>query len=144
MKTDELKDYLNMTGWGTDETDYYIKVYRNGYTVAEVGLWEQYSIKILDPTQMTDGLYRRMSKLAHTPPEERGNEKIYNVILPLDGELWETRYLQRRESGATDFKFDNSSYGFVKSNPELYAFTEQEIKDIDERYLAFKVEVTPE
>ena len=141
MKIDELKDYLNMIGWGSDETDYYIKVYRNGYTVAEVGLWEQYSIKIFDPTQMTDGLYRRLSKFAHTPVGERDSEKTYNVILPLDGEIRATRYLQRRESGATDFKFDNSSYDFVKRNPKLYAFTEQEIKAIDERYFLFAEEV---
>ena len=141
MKTDELKDYLNMTGWGSDETDYYVKVYRNGYTVAEVGLWEQYNIKILDPTQMTDGLYRRLSKFANTSPEERNNEKTYNVILPLDGVTHQTRYLQRIEVDMTDFKFDNSSYGFVKSNPKLYAFTEKEIKDIDERYFLFAEEV---
>ena len=141
MKIDELKSYLNMTGWGCDETEYYIKVYRNGYTVAEVGLWERYSIKILDPTQMTDGLYRRLSKFAHTQLEKRSDKKTYNVILPLDGEIRQTRYLQRIELGMTDFKFDNSSYGFVKSNPELYAFTEQEIKDIDERYFLFAEEV---
>ena len=141
MKIDELKSYLNMTGWGCEETEYYIKVYRNGYTVAEVGLWERYSIKILDPTQMTDGLYRRLSNFANTPPEERSNEKRYNVILPLDGVTYQTRYLQRIEVGITHFKFDNSSYGFVKSNPELYTFTEQEIKDIDERYFLFAEEV---
>ena len=88
---------------------------------------------------------REEEKFANTPPEERSNEKIYNVILPLDGAIRRTRYLQRIIGlGITDFRFDNSSHGFVKSNPELYAFTEQEIKDIDERYLAFKVEVTPE
>ena len=62
----------------------------------------------------------------------------------MDGVTYQTRYLQRIELGMKNFKFDNSSYGFVKSNPELYAFTEQEIKDIDERYLAFKVEVKDE
>ena len=141
MKIGELKSYLNMTGWGCEETEYYIKVYRNGYTVAEVGLWERYSIKILDPTQMTDGLYRRLSKFAHTQLEKRNDQKMYNVILPLDGEIRQTRYLQRIELGMTDFKFDNSHYGFVKSNPKLYAFTEQEIKSIDERYFLFAEEV---
>ena len=141
MKIDELKSYLNMTGWGCEETEYYIKVYRNGYTVAEVGLWERYSIKILDPTQMTDGLYRRLSKFAHTQLEKRNDQKMYNVILPLGGEIRQTRYLQRIELGRTDFNFDNSRYGFVKSNPKLYAFTEQEIKSIDERYFLFAEEV---
>ena len=47
MKTDELKDYLNMTGWGSDETNHYFKVYRNGYTVAEVGYGNNIVLKSL-------------------------------------------------------------------------------------------------
>ena len=33
---------------------------------------------------------------------------------------------------------------YVEKHPEQFTFTEQEIKDIDERYLAFKVEVKDE
>ena len=53
MKYSELDAYLELARWENERDDYHLKVYRNGYTVAEVGLWEQYNIKILDPTQMT-------------------------------------------------------------------------------------------
>jgi hypothetical protein len=67
MKYSELDAYLELTRWENERDDYHIKVYRNGYTVAEVGLWEQYNIRILDPTQMTEGLYRRLTELAKNP-----------------------------------------------------------------------------
>ena len=79
MKYSELKSYLELARWGNESDDDYIKVYRNGYTVAVVGLWEQYNIRILDPTQMTEGLYRRLSDFAKTPLEER-EEEWRNVI----------------------------------------------------------------
>ena len=144
MTTDELKDYLNMTGWGSDETDYHIRVYRNGWTVAEVGLLEQYSIKIFDPTQMTDGLYRRLSKFAHTPVGERENEKKYNVILPNILRDRKPILLCKSFDDHESCGIDWSPKDWLDDNMDRHIFTEQEIKDIDERYLAFKVEVTPE
>ena len=145
MKTDELKDYLNMTGWGSDETDCHIRVYRNGWTVAEVGLLEQYSIKIFDPTQMTDGLYRRLSKFAHTPVGEREEEKLYRVKFPSITRWGSAVYLQKDTSDKDPIGVDWSPEDFIfYEKPIDYIFTEQEIKDIDERYLAFKVEVKDE
>ena len=41
MKYSELTSYLELARWEHESDDYYIKVYRNGYTVAVVGLWEQ-------------------------------------------------------------------------------------------------------
>jgi len=100
--------------------------------------WDEYQ----NLHKSTQGeLFDLAYQLAKTPLAEREEEKIYNVILPLDGEIRQTRYLQRIEAGMTGFKFDNSNYNFVKSNPELYVFTEQEIKDIDERYFLFAEEV---
>ena len=142
MKIDELKDYLNMTGWGSDETNHYIKVYRNGYTVAEVGLWEQYNIRILDPTQITEGLYRRLSDFAKTPLAEREEEKLYNVIFPTIKRDGNFIYMAKDNSNGDPLGIDWSDSIYMKRNPTKFAFTEQEIKDIDERYLAFKVEVT--
>ena len=71
MKYSEFKSYLELARWENESDDNYIKVYRNGYTVAAVGLLEQYSIRILDPTQMTEDLYRRLSDFAKTPLAER-------------------------------------------------------------------------
>ena len=80
-----------------------------------------------------------------TPITEREEEKLYHVKFP-----------NIKQSGLpimlTKVNWDGSGYtttdcpceSYIEKHPELYTFTEQEIKDIDERYLAFKVEVTPE
>ena len=83
MKYSELKSYLELARWENESDDYYIKVYRNGYTVAEVGLWEQYNIRILDPTQMTEGLYRRLTELAkpHSLNVRKRSGITYGLLL---------------------------------------------------------------
>ena len=144
MKYSELKSYLELARWENESDDYYIKMYRNGYTVAEVGLWEQYNVRVLDPTQMTEGLYRRLTDLAKTPLAERQEEKKYNVIFPTIQRDGNFIYMAKDNSNGDPLGIDWSSSNYMKGNPKLYTFTEQEIKDIDERYLAFKVEVTPE
>ena len=84
-------------------------------------------------------------KLAKTPLAEREEDKLYRVKFP-----------NIKQSGLpiilTKVNWDGSGYttmdwpceSYVEKHPEQFTFTEQEIKDIDERYLAFKVEVTPE
>ena len=143
MKYSELTSYLELARWENESDDYHIKVYRNGYTVAEVGLWEQYNVRVLDPTQMTEGLYRRLTDLAKTPLAERQEEKKYNVIFPTIQRDGNFIYMAKDNSNGDPLGIDWSSSNYMKGNPKLYTFTEQEIKDIDERYLAFKVEVTP-
>ena len=83
-------------------------------------------------------------KLSKTPLAEREEEKLYNVIFPTIQRDGNFIYMARDNSNGDPLGIDWSSSNHMKSNPEFYAFTEQEIKDIDERYLAFKVEVTPE
>ena len=84
-------------------------------------------------------------QLAKTPLAEREEEKLYRVKFP-----------NIKRSGLpiilTKVNWDGSGYttmdwpceSYAEKHPEQFTFTEQEIKDIDERYLAFKVEVTPE
>ena len=84
-------------------------------------------------------------QLAKTPLAEREEEKLYRVKFP-----------NIKRSGLpiilTKVNWDGSGYttmdwpceSFIAKHPEQFTFTEQEIKDIDERYLAFKVEVAPE
>ena len=84
-------------------------------------------------------------QLAKTPLAEREEEKLYRVKFP-----------NIKRSGLpiilTKVNWDGSGYttmdwpceSYVEKHQEQFNFTEQEIKDIDERYLAFKVEVTPE
>ena len=81
-------------------------------------------------------------QLAKTPLAEREEEKRYNVIFPTIQRDGNFIYMAKDNSNGDPLGIDWSSSNHMKSNPEFYAFTEQEIKDIDERYLAFKVEVT--
>ena len=131
MKYSELKSYLELARWENESDNYYIKVYRNGYTVAVVGLWEQYNIRVLDPTQMTEGLYRRLTELANTPLAEREEEKkyylLYDVPPLLRAVQAKPKYLyKRRYDGYIDTSFsqtDNSTFKAI--------FTESEIAEMD-------------
>ena len=131
MKYSELDAYLELARWENERDDYYIKVYRNGYTVAEVGLWEQYNIRILDPTQMTEGLYRRLTELAKTPLAEREEEKKYYLLYDVPPLLRavhaKPRYLYRRiYDGYIDTSFSQTNDSTFKT-----IFTESEIAEMD-------------
>ena len=84
-------------------------------------------------------------KLAKTPLAEREEEKLYRVKFPSITRWGDAVYLKKDTSDQDPIGVDWSSEDFIfYGKPIDYIFTEQEIKDIDERYLAFKVEVTPE
>ena len=130
MKYSELKSYLELARWENESDDYHIKVYRNGYTVAEVGLWEQYNIRILDPTQMTEGLYRRLTELAKTPLAERDEEKRYYLRFTTPTLLKNfipDGYLNiHRESNELSLSSDKKDTEYFKT-----IFTESEIAEMD-------------
>ena len=79
-----------------------------------------------------------------TPLAEREEEKKYRVKFPAITRLGRNIYLSKEKGCVDPLGIDWSDETFIHDRPSLYTFTEQEIKDIDERYLAFKVEVTPE
>ena len=83
-------------------------------------------------------------QLAKTPLAEREEEKLYNVIFPTIKRDGNFIYMAKDNSNGDPLGIDWSDYIYMKRNPTNFAFTEQEIKDIDERYLAFKVEVKDE
>ena len=141
MKYSELTSYLELARWENESDNYYTKVYRNGHTVAAVGLLEQYSIRILDPTQMTEGLYRRLSDFAKTPLEEREEERRYwlqRIEPPILGEQ-DPRYLfYTRVGGYYDIGTTKSEWRNVIKT----IFTESEITEMDITGFE-KIEVTP-
>ena len=141
MKYSELKSYLELARWENESDNYYTKVYRNGHTVAAVGLLEQYSIRILDPTQMTEDLYRRLSDFAKTPLEEREEERRYwlqRIEPPILGEQ-DPRYLfYTRVGGYYDIGTTKSEWRNVIKT----IFTESEITEMDITGFE-KIEVTP-
>ena len=130
MKYSGLDAYLELTRWENERDDYHIKVYRNGYTVAEVGLWEQYNIRILDPIQMTEGLYRRLTELAKTPLAERDEEKRYYLRFTTPTLLKNfipDGYLNiHRESNELSLSSDRKDTEYFKT-----IFTESEIAQMD-------------
>ena len=141
MKYSELDAYLELAHWENERDDYYIKVYRNGYTVAEVGLWEQYNIKILDPIQTTEGLYRRLTELASTPLTDRKDEKRYwlrKILIPLLGEKSDRYFckplLPNYQPCVDGDRRQDSKFQTI--------FTESEIEDMDITGFE-KEEVTP-
>ena len=83
-------------------------------------------------------------QLAKTPLAEREEEKLYNIIFPTIQRDGNFIYMAKNNSNGDPLGVDWSDSIYMKRNPTKFAFTEQEIKAIDERYLAFKVEVTPE
>ena len=97
------------------------------------------------PYGKKDTLLILVVTLAKTPLAEREEEKRYRVKFPSITRWGNAVYLQKDTSDKDPIGVDWSPEDFIfYEKPTDYIFTEQEIKDIDERYLAFKVEVTPE
>ena len=103
--------------------------------------WEKYQ-ELNETTQ--EQLFDLAYQLAKTPLAEREEEKLYNVIFPTIQRDGNFIYMAKDNSNGDPLGIDWSDYIYMKRNPTKFAFTEQEIKDIDERYLAFKVEVKDE
>ena len=82
-------------------------------------------------------------QLAKTPLAEREEEK-YNVILPNILRDRKPILLCKSFDDHESCGIDWSPKDWLDDNMDRHIFTEQEIKDIDERYLAFKVEVKDE
>ena len=80
-------------------------------------------------------------QLAKTPLAEREEEKLYNVIFPTIQRDGNFIYMAKDNSNGDPLGIDWSDYIYMKRNPTNFAFTEQEIKDIDERYFLFAEEV---
>ena len=88
-------------------------------------------------------VFESLYELAKTPLAEREEEKLYRVKFPSITRWGSAVYLQKDTSDKDPIGVDWSPEDFIfYEEPTDYIFTEQEIKDIDERYLAFKVEVT--
>ena len=90
------------------------------------------------------GVLKLIVEYLDTPNSEREEEKLYRVKFPAITRLGRNIYLSKEKGCVDPLGIDWSAETFIHDRPSLYTFTEQEIKDIDERYLAFKVEVKDE
>ena len=152
MKYSEFEREVEKLGFVVDDSSTPIYVDRNGggETLVSIGRHKRFW---LDPgwsgfNNLTEDqkleLYDLAYQLAKTPLEEREEEKLYNVIFPTIQRDGNFIYMAKDNSNGDPLGIDWSDYIYMKRNPTKFAFTEQEIKDIDERYLAFKVEVKDE
>ena len=91
------------------------------------------------------GALKLIIEYLDTPNSEREEEKRYRVKFPSITRWGSAVYLKKDTCDKDPIGIDWSHEDFIFcEKPTDYIFTEQEIKDIDERYLAFKVEVKDE
>ena len=93
------------------------------------------------PYGKKDTLLILVVTLAKTPLAEREEEKLYRVKFPAITRLGRNIYLSKEKGCVDPLGIDWSGETFIHDRPSLYTFTEQEIKDIDERYFLFAEEV---
>ena len=94
------------------------------------------------PYGKKDTLLILVVTLAKTPLAEREEEKRYRVKFPSITRWGNAVYLQKDTSDKDPIGVDWSPEDFIfYEKPTDYIFTEQEIKDIDERYFLFAEEV---
>ena len=152
MKYSEFEREVEKLGFVVDDssTPIYVDKNEDGETLMSIGRHKRFwldpgwsSFNNLTEDQKLE-LYDLSYQLAKTPPTEREEEKLYNVIFPTIQRDGNFIYMAKDNLNGDPLGIDWSDYIYIKRNPTNFAFTEQEIKDIDERYLAFKVEVKDE
>ena len=150
MKYSEFKREVEKLGCEVCNTSGDIVVKRNTYTILTVNKNKEFEFdnewnKWSGIGEIKSPLFDLAYQLAKTPWVEREEEKRYRVKFPSITRWGNAVYLQKDTGDKDPIGVDWSPEDFIfYEEPTDYIFTEQEIKDIDERYLAFKVEVTPE
>ena len=150
MKYSEFKREVEKLGFTYSKRCEQAAVKVDGQTVMNISTGRKYIVdsewnKYQQLNETTQGqLFDLAYQLAKTPLAEREEEKLYNVIFPTIQRDGNFIYMAKDNSNGDPLGIDWSDYIYMKRNPTNFAFTEQEIKDIDERYLAFKVEVKDE
>ena len=148
MKYSEFKREVEKLGCEVCNTSGDIVVKRNTYTILTVNKNKEFEFdnewnKWSGIGEIKSPLFDLAYQLAKTPLVEREEEKRYRVKFPSITRWGNAVYLQKDTSDKDPIGVDWSPEDFIfDEKPTDYIFTEQEIKDIDERYLAFKVEVT--
>ena len=135
VREKEIKVCDEMRGYGIDDPMFILTS-----DLPEVYIPNEFYISSLERR----GVLKLIVEYLDTPNSEREEEKLYNVIFPTIQRDGNSIYMAKDNSNGDPLGIDWSGSTYMKRNPTKFAFTEQEIKDIDERYLAFKVEVKDE
>ena len=150
MKYSEFKREAEKLGCEVYDTSGDIVVKRNTCTILTVNKNKEFEFdnewnKWSGIGEIKSPLFGLAYQLAKTPLVEREEEKRYRVKFPSITRWGNAVYLQKDTGDKDPIGVDWSPEDFIfDEKPTDYIFTEQEIKDIDERYLAFKVEVKDE
>ena len=150
MKYSEFEREVEKLGCEVYDTSGDVVVKRNTCTILTVNKNREFKFdnewhKWSGIGEIKSPLFDLAYQLAKTPLAEREEEKRYRVKFPTITRWGDAVYLKKDTGYQDPIGVDWSSEDFIfYGKPIDYIFTEQEIKDIDERYLAFKVEVTPE
>ena len=150
MKYSEFKNNVKLIGFETKESNRDIYVERIHETVISVSKEFRFGVDTgwtgfsKEQENVLLALYAHACELAKAPFAERENEKKYNVILPNILRDRKPILLCKSFDDHESCGIDWSPKDWLDDNMDRHIFTEQEIKDVDERYLAFKVEVKDE
>lgn len=142
MTYKEFEKWCEESGYVCKSDNTCLKVYSHGCTVLDVTLNAMYSLGSDWTNAMPKELFEKAVELASTPLEEREEPKRYIVKVPKGGggglfEPEEPGFYALRECGTLRYMHHNY-------DPDLtshYELTEEQIKKIDERFMAFAVEV---
>ena len=147
MKYPEFEREVGKLGCEVYDTSGTVVVKRNTYTILTVNKDREFEFdndwnKWSGIGEIKSPLFDLAYQLAKTPLAEREEEKKYRV-----------KYPNIKRSGLpiilTKVNWDGSGYttmdwpceSYIEKHPEQFTFTEQEIKDTDERYFLFVEEV---
>ena len=148
MKYSEFEREVEKLGFTHSKRCEQVAVKVDGQTVMGISTGRKYIVdnewnKYQHLNETTQGkLFDLAYQLAKTPLAEREEEKLYRVKFPSITRWGSAVYLQKDTSDKDPIGVDWSPEDFIfDEKPIDYLFTEQEIKDIDERYFLFAEEV---
>ena len=147
MKYSEFEREVGKLGCEVYDTSGDVVVKRNTYTILTVNKNREFEFdnewnKWSGIGEIKSPLFDLAYQLAKTPLVEREEEKLYRVKFPSITRWGNVVYLQKDTSDKDPIGVDWSPEDFIfYEKPIDYIFTEQEIKDIDERYFLFAEEV---
>ena len=146
MKYSEFKREVEKLGCEVYDRGCDLFVKRNTHTILTVNKNREFEFdnewnKWSGIGEIKSPLFDLAYQLAKTPLAEREEEKLYNVIFPTIQRDGNFIYMAKDNSNGDPLGIDWSSSDYMKRNPNSFAFTEQEIKNIDERYFLFAEEV---
>ena len=147
MKYPEFEREVGKLGCEVYDTSGTVVVKRNTYTILTVDKDREFEFdndwnKWSGIGEIKSPLFDLAYKLAKTPLAEREEEKRYQVRFPRVRRNGLPVLLTKMFCSSGDYTIlDCPSEDYIETYMEQFLFTEQEIKDIDERYFLFAEEV---